>query len=666
MELNPRQREAVTWIDGPLLVLAGAGSGKTRVIAHKIAHLLGPCGYAPRHVAAVTFTNKAAREMRERVAALTGGRGARGLTVCTFHSLGLEIIRRETEALGLRRAPTILDAADSLGVLREVAGPASPALVEAARARISAWKDDLVTPAEARARAASDEEARAAELYEAYQRHLRAYGAVDFDDLILLPVRLLEGDAAARERWQGRIRYLLVDEYQDTSGAQYRLVRALVGVRGALTVVGDDDQSIYAWRGARPDNLARLAEDFPGLKVVKLEQNYRSTGRILRAANRLISHNPHLFEKRLWSELGAGDPIRVLACRDEEDEALRVVSEIVTDRFRRGGRWRDYAILYRGNHQARPFERALREQGVPYFISGGTSFFERTEIRDLVAYLRLMVNPDDDPAFLRVVNTPRREIGARTVEALARYAGERGVGMLAACLELGLREHLPARAAERLEAFARMIVELGDRGERGDPAAAVRELVRAIDYRTWLEACCADGAAAERRWANVEELIAWIGRLAEEAGGEGRLAAVVERLVLMDILERDDEERGGDRVTLMTLHAAKGLEFPCVFLVGFEEGLLPHQNAVEAGTVEEERRLAYVGITRARRRLVLTWARKRRARGETVEREPSRFLDELPREELVLEGAGAVADPRERAARGRAHLANLKSLLGAG
>ncbi|NIR61715.1 MAG: UvrD-helicase domain-containing protein, partial [Gammaproteobacteria bacterium] len=434
--LNAQQRAAVRHIDGPLLVLAGAGSGKTRVITEKLAYLIDACGYRPGHLFALTFTNKAAREMKTRAAALLGGKRPKGLTVSTFHTLGLDMLRREHARLGYRHNFSLLDGHDSLALLRELMrGETVAGEDERARERISRWKSALVDSETALAQA---EDARAlyrARLYARYERALRAYNAVDLDDLVVRPVRLLQGDAEARERWQNRVRHLLVDEYQDTNEAQYQLVRLLIGVREGLTAVGDDDQSVYAWRGAQPENLAQLARDFPRLEVIKLEQNYRSTGRILKAANRLIAHNPHVFEKRLWSALGYGDPIRVIACRDGDAEAQRVVAEILHHRFTHRTRLGEYAILYRGNHQARPFERVLREHQIPYYLSGGTSFFERTEIKDVMAYLRLAANLDDDAAFLRIANTPRRELGPTTIERLGAFARERGTSLVSAALE---------------------------------------------------------------------------------------------------------------------------------------------------------------------------------------------------------------------------------------
>ena len=663
--LNPRQREAVRYLDGPCLVLAGAGSGKTRVITAKIAHLVEHAGIAPRHLFAVTFTNKAAREMKSRVEQLLGGRDTRGLNVSTFHTFGLNLLRRELAAAGLRRGFSILDEQDVEQLLRELSKQTEldRQRLQMARHRISAWKNELISPEAALSRAEDDLDAFHAALYGAYQEALRAYNALDFDDLILRPVQLLEQDAELRERWQNRVRHLLVDEYQDTNGAQYRLVQLLVGVRAAFTVVGDDDQSIYAWRGARPENLARLKADYPQLAVIKLEQNYRSTGRILRAANTLIANNPHVFEKRLWSELGPGEPIRVIHCRDEEAEADRVASEIVQHRFRHGSRYGDFAILYRGNHQARAFEKALRTHNIPYFLSGGTAFFSRTEIKDLMAYLRLLANPDDDTALLRIINTPRREIGHTTLQKLAAWAAERNGSLFDTIDSLGLEQQLAARPLARLREFREWLIGLQRLAEHTPPANVLEQLLDDLDYRDWLSQQSSSERVAERRWENVRDLVEWLQRLqADEHKGE-TLPELVAHLSLMDILERQDEDEAGDRVALMTLHAAKGLEFPVVFLVGMEEGLLPHQSSIEDDDIEEERRLAYVGITRARRELIITTAEYRRRAGERVRCEPSRFLQELPADDLQQEGRGIKISEEERHARGLASLANLKAML---
>ena len=664
--LNPKQSEAVRYLDGPSLVLAGAGSGKTRVITAKIAHLLQHTGISARHIHAVTFTNKAAREMKARVSKLLANSDTTGLNISTFHTFGLNLLRQEHHAAGLRPGFSIFDEQDVEQLLKELSkrNELDRQTLQQARSRISAWKNQLIDPEAALAQAQDDYEAFYAALYRAYSDALQAYNALDFDDLILRPVNLLTQDSDLRERWQNRVRHLLVDEYQDTNSAQYELVRLLVGVQARFTVVGDDDQSIYAWRGARPENLARLQQDFPQLRVIKLEQNYRSTGRILRAANTLIANNPHIFDKRLWSELGPGDPIRVIQCRDEEAEADRVAAEILRQRFDHGAGYADFAILYRGNHQSRPFEKALRTHSIPYHVSGGTAFFSRAEVKDLMAYLRLLSNSDDDAAFLRIINSPRREIGHGTIAKLAAWAGQRHCSLFDAIAGFGLEEQLAARPLNRLREFREWITTLQREGEHRPTSEVLEQLLGDIGFREWLLQTSASEKSGERRWENVRELVDWLQRLQQDEHKGESLGELVAHLSLMDILERQDEDEGGDRVALMTLHAAKGLEFPVVFLVGIEEGLLPHQTSIEEDSLEEERRLAYVGITRAQRRLVITAAEKRRRGGELMRCEPSRFLQELPADDLQWEGKGVELSPEERQQRGRSSIASLRALLG--
>ena len=661
--LNTPQSAAVRYIDGPLLVLAGAGSGKTRVITQKIAYLVRDCGLAARHIAAVTFTNKAAREMQQRLARLLRGKEARGLKVSTFHTLGLHIIRREAAALGYRTGVSVYDAKDSLQLIRELTHKDEETATERIQWLISNWKSALVTPAEALAEASDSATIAAANAYEIYEQQLKAYNALDFDDLILLPLRLFQSQPQILESWQRRIRYLLVDEYQDTNTCQYQLVKTLVGNRAALTVVGDDDQSIYAWRGAQPQNLRLLQEDFPPLKIIKLEQNYRSVRRILKVANRLISHNPHVFEKKLWSDLGQGDPIKVIVCKHEEHEAERVVAELIHHRFKHRTRYSDYAVLYRGNHQSQIFEQRLREHGISYRLSGGTSFFAYTEVKDILAYLRLLVNPTDDAAFLRIANTPRREIGPTSLAKLTEYAHQRGISLLAACFEVGLCQYLGERAHQRLHRFAQWLSDTADKARRDDPAATARAMVADIGYESWLKNNSASAKTAERRIANVHELLDWLERMGDDADGESTLEDRVARMTLLDILERNEEAKELDAVSLMTLHAAKGLEFPHVFMIAMEEEILPHRNSLNSGDIDEERRLAYVGVTRAQRTLTFTLARRRKRYGEWQECEPSRFLTELPEEDLIWEGENRSPAPEHRQERGRAHLAVLRDML---
>jgi ATP-dependent DNA helicase Rep len=663
--LNPEQHDAVHHLDSPLLVLAGAGSGKTGVITRKVAHLLAKPLRSHTEVMAVTFTNKAAREMRDRIHGLLRVRPARPPWISTFHSLGLRFLQQDGRAAGLKPGFSIFDSGDGRGLLRELTRQEmeiGETDLQRLQQRVSSLKSELISPAAALSSAEDEEALRTARLYGDYERHLRAYNAVDFDDLIVLPVRLLGEDPDLRERWQNRVAHLLVDEYQDTNAAQYRMLRYLVGPMARFTVVGDDDQSIYAWRGAQPENLQRLQEDFPHLRVIKLEQNYRSTGYILKAANTLIAQNAHLFEKRLWSKLGQGERLRVVACEDGDDEVRRVVSDLMQHRMTHRARYADYAILYRSNHQARPFERALREHQVPYRITGGSSFFDAAEVRDLLAYLRLLQNPDDDAAFLRIVNVPRREIGASTLEKLAGYAQRRQISLLMAAGEMGLRQCVPERAAEHLYTFAEWMLRMQRTAHEEDAPTCLKRLLEGIDYMNWLAESDKNRRAVEKRQKNVRELVDWFTRLQARWADEATLERLLAHISLVGMLDRQ-EEADADEVQLLTLHSAKGLEFDHVYLVGVEEDLLPHRNSLDAGTLEEERRLAYVGITRARRRLTLTYAARRRVGGEDVDREPSRFLSELPAEVLEWERSSADADPAARQERGRAHLESLRKML---
>ncbi|MCU5780733.1 ATP-dependent DNA helicase Rep [Alcanivorax balearicus MACL04] len=669
--LNPRQREAVHYADGPLLVLAGAGSGKTSVITRKIAWLIQERGVPARRIAAVTFTNKAAREMKERVQSLVQGGQSRGLIVSTFHNLGLRILKSELKACGLRSGFSILDQTDSREILKEILlqGESERDLnaVEAVHKCLSDWKNELVSPEEAVSQAQTEEEVRAAMAYSGYNRMLRACNAVDFDDLIMMPVLLFREQPRILEKWRHRLQYLLVDEYQDTNGAQYELVRMLTLPEGRFTVVGDDDQSIYAWRGARPENLDQLQQDWPALKVVKLEQNYRSTGRILKAANTVIANNPHVFEKSLWSDYGYGEPVRVAALRDEDGETDWIAGDLFHRRLQRGLHWKDFAILYRGNFQSRILEMKLQSLSIPYKVSGGTSFFSRSEIKDLMCYLRLLVNPDDDNAFLRIINTPRREVGPATLEKLAAWAGRRDQGLYHVCGDLGLSEAMPPKAAEKLREFKQWLDGKREHCFRHNSLQAVKELITEMDYEGWVMQNASSPRIGEKRIENVWQLVRNIQRMLEKQeeddDGSSDLEAVIGKLVLMDMLEQQDEEDDSDRVQLMTLHASKGLEFPHVYMMGVEEELLPHRTSIEEDNIVEERRLMYVGITRARETLTLTQARTRKQYGEKVDTTPSRFIDELPPDDLEYIGEGAPRNEERDSEMAEASLANLKALL---
>jgi len=668
VRLNPQQEQAVKLTTSPLLVLAGAGSGKTAVITQKIVHLIVNCGYPAKNVAAVTFTNKAAKEMKVRVSKLLGKANSKGLIVSTFHNLGLNIIRREHKALCMRTNFTIFDDQDSLSLMKDLCkknDDADKKEMLLILNQISKWKNELMLPDEAIKSAKDQTEIQSATLYEAYARSLRAFNAVDFDDLILLPTILLRDNREVREKWHGRIRYLLVDEYQDTNTSQYELVKLLTGRLGNFTVVGDDDQSIYSWRGAQPKNLELLQQDFPNLRVVKLEQNYRSAGRILKAANRLIQNNPHLFKKKLWSEKYFGEPIRILSVKNDNDEADRVTREILSRRINDNIQYKNFAILYRGNHQSRLLEKFLVDKQIPYKISGTTSFFSRAEIKDVMSYFRLLVNQDDDNAFIRIANVPRREIGVTTLEKLGNYANEKHISLFEAIFEQGLEQSLSGKGLNAVKRFGELIAKASDNIKRGNTLAIIHELLSYIGYHGYLFDNSSSPKAAEYRWGNVETLLSWIeSGLENNKMAEDPFAETVTKLCLREMLDRnEDDEEEKNEVQLMTLHASKGLEFPHVYLIGMEEELLPHKVSIEEGNIEEERRLAYVGITRAEETLRIIVAKKRQRYGELVDSVPSRFLEELPQEDLDWEEDHVPLTDDEKREKGKDRLASLREML---
>jgi ATP-dependent DNA helicase Rep len=673
--LNAPQREAVKYMDGPCLVLAGAGSGKTRVITQKIAHLIEDCGYDSKNIAALTFTNKAAAEMQERIAKLLKEpKQAKHLTVSTFHSLGVNILRREAANLGLKDRFSIMDSDDCFSLVQDLAVTTDKQLIRRIQTAMSLWKNGLISPDDALKNAVDEDEAQAARIYRSYVATLSAYQAVDFDDLIRLPVELFRSNEEVRDKWQRKLRYLLVDEYQDTNTCQYELVKLLVtglGKKPMFTAVGDDDQAIYAWRGATIENLKTLQVDFSDLKVIKLEQNYRSSTRILQAANAVIANNPKLFEKSLWSEHGLGDPIKVLGMQDDEQEADQVAIMLSAHRFERRAKFSDYAILYRGNHQARIFEKALRRERIPYVMSGGQSFFDRAEIKDIISYLRLIANGDDDPAFIRAVTTPKRGVGQSTLETLGAFAGQWQCSLFEAVYKGGIEAKLADRQLTPLREFCDFINQLEARASRvgaagsGENAAQVLDdMMKEINYEAYLYDTFDDNQA-QNKWQNVLDFTTWL----KEKGTGGKdgtdaeksLLELTQMVALMSMLEGRDEEP--DAVRMSTLHASKGLEFPHVFLVGVEEGILPHKGDPDApvdtlgARIEEERRLMYVGITRAQRSLHITWCKKRKRARDTVNCEVSRFIKEMKLDE------GDAVPTEEETITPQHRLANLKALL---
>ena len=677
--MNPAQMAAVQHLDSPCLVLAGAGSGKTRVITHKIARLMQP-GYgadlAPSQIGAITFTNKAAAEMRERVKHLIGPRAAAKLMVSTFHSLGVKLLREDGTALGLKQGFSILDSDDVTSILRDCGATTDAKLARSWQWPISLWKNQGLDSNAALSQCKTDDEVVAARVMKLYEERLLAYQAVDFDDLIGLPLKLLQEHEAVRQKWQRQLRHVLVDEYQDTNATQYELLKLLVGPDGIFTAVGDDDQSIYGWRGATLDNLKRLPQDFPNLKVIPLEQNYRSTSAILRAANHVIQLNPKLFQKTLWSDLGEGEPIKLMECDNEEHEAERTVAhfQLLRNRLLHDhpgsdkADWSNFAILYRANHQARPFEQALRKANIPYKVSGGQSFFDKAEIKDLCAWLRLLINNDDDPAFLRAVTTPKRGIGHQTLGALGEFAGKWKVSLFEALFSESLGTALNRRALDGLHEFGRYVNDLEYRARQTVGAEAAKELLlewlKEIGYEQHLYDNEENEKVAAARWANVLDFVDWV---AKRCGGEiendGGMTVESERKNVLEVAqlislitslaERESDQK---QVTLTTLHASKGLEWPHVVLAGVNEGLLPFSREdveISGQQIEEERRLMYVGITRARLTLGVSVLKRRKKGREYVQATPSRFIAEMK----LGEGGGPKEDPREKLKRLREEMA---------
>jgi ATP-dependent DNA helicase Rep len=677
--LNLAQQEAVNFMHGPCLVVAGAGSGKTRVITYKIARLI-QAGLAPRRIVAITFTNKAAAEMRDRAKDLIGP-PAREVVICTFHALGVRMLRQDGAALGLKPSFSILDSDDVTSILKDAGGTVDAATARQWQWTISLWKNMGLNAAGAAAQAGSDNERIIARVMAHYEERLSAYQSVDFDDLISLPLKLLQNHEQVRQKWQQQMGHVLVDEYQDTNATQYEVLKYLVGGSPAssarFTAVGDDDQSIYGWRGATLDNLKKLPIDFPSLKVIKLEQNYRSTSAILRAANNVIGPNPKLFVKNLWSDLGEGEPVRVVDADSEEHEAERAVARIQSLRAGSSAsagpqfqEFKDFAVLYRANHQAKTFEKALRKAQIPYKVSGGTSFFDRAEIKDLCGWFRLWINNDDDPAFLRAVTTPKRGIGHQTLAQLGAFASRYRVSMFEALFSSSLGSVLGSKAVGSLHEFGRYVNDLEFRASHTVGAESARvfllEWLKEIGYEKHLY----DGEDSEKlagaRWANVMDFCDWMsarcgGQIDDAAGVNSTnevksLLEVAQTVSLLSTINEREHEQ--NVVTLSTLHAAKGLEWPHVMLVGVTEGMLPFKLGDDANPtgradgpmsegilerLQEERRLMYVGITRAQRSLAVSWTRKRKKGREMIAAQPSRFIAEM-----ALDKATVREDPREK------------------
>ena len=654
--LNPPQPAAALPTEGPLLVLPGAGSGKTRVIVEKIAHLIGSGRYPARRIAAITFTNKSAKEMRERVAKRLREQDADEVTICTFHALGLKFLQIEHAAVGLKRGFSIFDADDAAAQIKDLMHGAKPDDIEDMKNLVSRAKNAGLSPEQAMAAARSNREKEAASVYERYQLRLTAFNAVDFDDLIRLPVQILEENPAIALAWRERIGYLLVDECQDTNDAQYRLLKQLAGEKGNFTCVGDDDQSIYAWRGANPENLQQMGRDYPTLEIIKLEQNYRCSNRVLRAANALIANNPHEHLKKLWSDQADGERIRVWECRNSEHEAEKVAAEIAFVAQSRNVPWSDFCILFRGNFQSRPLEKAMQLLRIPYHLTGGTMFLERQEVKDTLAWLRLLVNPDDDTAFMRAVQSPKRDVGAGTLARLAELAQEKDMPMAHVAETIGALQQLPPRAANSLARFTDILRDLRAQMRQVSSGDMIRKVAKESGLLSELRQQAKEEASYQRRANNIEELAQWF-----EGGPRGATAA--DLAGQLALLSRSDKDEGGNQVRMMTMHASKGLEFPYVFIVGCEDGVLPHQVSLDEGNLQEERRLLYVGITRAKIQLWMSYSKLTRKFGEHVRLKPSRFFDEIPAEEIQRDGADPVADAARKKERATAGLAAIEALF---
>lgn len=647
MQLNEQQLESVYYISGPCLVLAGAGSGKTRVITEKIIHLIQDCGYKPYNIFAVTFTNKAAREMKERISASLSCDTIKGLHVSTFHSVGLDILRQEHHYAGIRPNFTLFDEYDQMTVIKEILQELQGTYADKDHLKdecqfwqnkISSYKNDLIGYDEID-QELNDTNQLAAIIYKRYEETLRAINAVDFDDLIYLPVRMFQNHETVLEKWRQRVRYLLVDEYQDTNASQYQLIKLLVAKRQRFTVVGDDDQSIYSWRGARPQNISLLREDFPELKVIMLEQNYRSCGRILKCANQLISQNKHDFVKQLHSKLDYGARINVIEVPDASLEGKTLVTELLAHHYMNKTKYSDYAILYRGNYQSREIQKALQESNIPFRVVGGTSFFAQAEIKDFMSYLRIIANDDDDKAFLRIINIPKREIGPTSISYLDTFAKKYGISLLQACNHPELINEVKPKTVAIFRSFYDMIDSIRTDLNGAEWEKHLEELPERLGYTDWLYLDSSSEKAAEVRLENVRTLLKWVNNAVNgddnEFIGDMLINDAINKLCVRELLDRNEEEYELEEVQLMTLHSSKGLEFPYVFLIGMEEGLLPHETSIEENNIEEERRLAYVGITRAKKELYLMYCKNRKSRKRLETKvEPSRFLFELPEEDL--------------------------------
>ncbi len=656
--LNPQQQSAVTYCEGALLVLAGAGCGKTRVITEKIAYLIKNQKATHHNIFAITFTNKAAKEMAQRAKKMVFLPEGERLNISTFHALGMRIIREEIKHTPYRYGFSIFDSSETHNIVKDLLPKGSNReQINTIGWQISAWKNEGLKADEL-----DTSFMLAQEVYKQYEQRLIDFNALDFDDLILQTLNLLQTNNEVLTRWQEKMKFVLVDEYQDTNGSQYRLLRLLVGKYRNIICVGDDDQSIYGWRGAQAENLNILQQDFPELNVVKLEQNYRSTQTILGAAHDVIKQNPHEFEKKLWSDLGSGDLIKIAAFNSPEEESLQLSAEIDYQRILKKNNFADYAVLYRSNHQAKLVEQVFRSNNIPYVMSGGRSFFDFAEIKDLMAYIRLLCNPKDNAAFLRIVNVPRRGIGSSSLAKLAQSAEHAHISYFKAAGNDGVLSSLPTRTSQKLKEFHGHMLKLQKKVVANTNAdKIVDELVHDIDYIAWIAQTSKDKVSKHNRTKLVFDFQKWM-----RAFTKDKDMTLIDAVAQMTLQTNKDDANNEDAVQMMTLHAAKGLEFQNVYMVGVEEGILPHRNSIEDETVEEERRLMYVGMTRAMTNLTISYVKKRKnrfAQDDNCDVGPSRFLDELPQK--YISGYGKVTKESEEKQQEKkmGHLAALRAML---
>lgn len=637
MSLNYVQKHAVELINGPCLILAGAGSGKTKVIINKIIYLIKNCQYQPNNIIALTFTNKAAYEIKTRLLEHLNIFEIQRIIISTFHSFGLQIIKKEINFLGLNSNFSLFDKKDQISLLKKITNKKiknDTKLLKNLIFTISYWKNKFYTPLDVELLSKSSQEKDFAYYYKKYTIHLRESNILDFDDLICIPILLFKKNKIIKHRWQEKITYLLVDEYQDTSNSQYELIKMLTNKRSNFTLVGDDDQSIYSWRGATTQNIFLLKKDFPTLKIIKMEQNYRSYGRILKVANKLISYNPNYFQKKLFSKLKYGNKINIIIAKNEEIEAEKIAQKIICQCSQNKLEYRDYAILYRGNYQSQILEKIFLKRNIPYNISNNSSFFSRPEIKDLLSYLRLIINHNDNYAFSKVLNTPCRRIGITTLNKIEEFAIKKKISFFQVIDDPEIKNFLRISTVNKIKKFISWIKKV-TLLSISQPSNILDIIIHDTAYESWLSKNLKESDKIKNSTNNIYMLSNWIKSLIKGNNFEKpmSLLEIITKMTLRDIIN-NEKPKDSNQVQLMTLHSSKGLEFSSVFIIGMSEGILPNIKSINENNIEEERRLAYVGITRAKKQLFLTYCETRMQYGQKLYTVPSRFLFELPEEDL--------------------------------